>query len=93
MSLGIGFYLIATGPNTLLLGETLDVDDSHREVLWRGLGWSKAENILDEHNANYGMAPFGMTLHQTNQVGDSFRFSFTGEGNIYSESGNGPSHI
>ncbi|KAF7336456.1 Gpr1 family protein [Mycena sanguinolenta] len=90
--LAIDYALVGVGPSTDLQSQTILVDDSSSEIIWNG-SWTIQANytlpvpcqLAFSSNSDDGfstftanMSPHGNSSHFSNEVGDSFTFSFAG---------------
>lgn len=74
----LDLILITPGPDTSLDGQTLMVDDSYSGIKYVGDGWTE---VTDHKFVRDGPSlgwPVLNGTHQSNKVGDSMTFSYTG---------------
>jgi hypothetical protein len=70
--------LIIPDPTTPLEGEMIMVDDSHPDVLFEGFGWGKV--VYERDSAlDFQVVSFQNATQHTDTLGDSMKFSFTGQ--------------
>lgn len=74
----VDLIAITPGPDTPLSGRTLIVDDGHPSIKYEGKGW-KEEGGRYRQGGGVGFVPFQNSTHNTETVGDSFTFTFSGE--------------
>jgi hypothetical protein len=74
----VDLFLITPGPNTLLEGQTLFVDDSYDGIKYTGNGWKSVKDQKFARSAAVKARPLLNGTHQTSTIGDGFRFAFTG---------------
>ncbi|KAJ7587013.1 hypothetical protein C8J56DRAFT_943396 [Mycena floridula] len=77
--LAIDLLLVTPGPETLLNGQPLLVDDAYTGITYNGPGWKEvtSQKFVESGTTIHGL-PILNGTHQTSHVGDSLVFSYTG---------------
>ena len=77
--------VVAPGPQTSLSGTTLMVDDTYNGIEYSN-GWQTNQNSTYAQSSIWGGSSFMNTSHETNTVGESLTFSYTGMWSSYERS-------
>ena len=73
------YLTVTAGPNTMLYGKTIAVDDNDKSIAFRG-SWSQAPQYPPSTPFDYTTRLYQNTAHWTSTIGDTMEFSF--EGNL-----------
>ncbi|KAJ7587012.1 hypothetical protein C8J56DRAFT_943392 [Mycena floridula] len=76
--LAIDLLLVTPGPETLLNGQPLLVDDAYAGITYNGPGWKEVTSQKFVESGTVHGLPILNGTHQTSHVGDSLVFSYTG---------------
>ncbi|KAJ7580154.1 hypothetical protein C8J56DRAFT_896755 [Mycena floridula] len=76
--LTLDLFLVQPGPQTLLTGQNLLVDDANSGIIYSGTGWKSSSSPYSINGNELWGGPVQNTLHVTSTPGDSVTFAFTG---------------
>jgi hypothetical protein len=80
----VDYVVVTPGLNTLLVGQTLMVDNTYSGIEYSGPGWTdmQAFSFNGGNNGALRAHAFQNTTQETSTAGDSFTFSYTGESTV-----------
>ncbi|KAG6841554.1 hypothetical protein C0991_009589 [Blastosporella zonata] len=73
----LDFMAVTVSNSSLAAGAQIIVDDADPELIYTG-DWNLITRVFPVPGENFNAAPFHNTTHQSNTVGDSAAFHFTG---------------
>jgi len=71
------YLTVTAGPNTMLYGKTIAVDDNDKSITFRG-SWSQASQYPPSTPLDYAARLYQNTAHWTSTIGDTMEFAFQG---------------
>jgi hypothetical protein len=73
----LDYLTVTAGPNTMLYGKTIAVDDTDKSISFRG-SWSQSSQYPPSTPVDYVARLYQNTAHWTSTIGDTMEFSFEG---------------
>jgi len=73
----LDYLTVTAGPNTMLYGKTIAVDDNDKSVTFRG-SWTPSSPYPPSSSFDYTSRLYENTAHWTSTVGDTMEFNFEG---------------